>query len=244
MSRSPSRLRWLLLLLLAVSIGLNVYQFRAGSTDAAIVESFHKLSYGNQDTWAANKWLGVTALQNPNDAWIIQEIISETKPDLIVETGTWHGGGALYWAHVLEEVNADGRVLTIDIQDETAEARKVPLWQRRIEFLKGSSIAPSTFAEVEKRAKGKRVLVILDSDHSKSHVLAEMKLFAPLVSAGSYMIVQDSNVNGHPVRPDFGPGPWEAIDEFLPQHPEFESDRSRERQLFTMHPRGYLKKVR
>jgi cephalosporin hydroxylase len=88
------------------------------------------------------------------------------------------------------------------------------------------------------------VLVILDSDHSKQHVLNELAAYAPLVTLGSYLIVQDTHVNGHPVEPMFGPGPMEALTEFLATNPDFVSDRGRERLMFTMHPNGYLRRIR
>ena len=242
MGRDWPRIVLILTLILALSLLLNLYQLFARPRDAVVIDAFHQLAYDNQETWAANKWLGISALQNPNDVWITQEIISEVKPDLIIETGTWNGGGALLWASLLEEVNPNGRVITVDIEDGTTEAQKLPLWKRRVQFLHGRSTDPAIVAEIKRQAAGKKVMVILDSDHHKDNVVAEMKTFGPLVAPGGYMIVQDSNINGHPVLPDFGPGPWEALDEFLPEHPEFKSDRARERQLFSMHPRGYLKK--
>jgi cephalosporin hydroxylase len=88
------------------------------------------------------------------------------------------------------------------------------------------------------------VLVILDSLHTREHVLSEIKAYAPLVPVGGYLIVQDSNVNGHPVYPAHGPGPMEALEEFLASTDEFVADRSRERMLLSMHPKGYLKRVK
>jgi cephalosporin hydroxylase len=76
------------------------------------------------------------------------------------------------------------------------------------------------------------------------HVLAELKLYAPMVAPGSYVIVQDGNVNGHPVVPNFGPGPYEATEAFLTSDDRFIADRSREWFLFTMHPKGYLKRIK
>jgi cephalosporin hydroxylase len=124
-----------------------------------------------------------------------------------------------------------------------AEAKGLPIVQKRVEFLIASSTAPETIARVAAQARGKRVLVILDSDHSKGHVLDELRAYAPLVQPGGYLIVQDSNVNGHPALPTFGPGPMEAIDEFMAGNTEFVIDRSRERLLFTFSPRGFLKRV-
>jgi cephalosporin hydroxylase len=88
------------------------------------------------------------------------------------------------------------------------------------------------------------VLVILDSDHSKQHVLNELRLYHSFVTEGSYLIVEDSNINGHPVLPQFGPGPMEALDEFLQENDDFVIDESKHKFLITFNPRGYLKKVK
>lgn len=87
---------------------------------------------------------------------------------------------------------------------------------------------------------GERVMVILDSDHSLTHVAGELEAFAPLVTPGCYLIVEDTNINGHPVYPEFGPGPMEAVLEFLPHHPEFVVDARCERLLMTFNPNGFL----
>jgi cephalosporin hydroxylase len=143
---------------------------------------------------------------------------------------------------MLEHLNPGARVITVDIENASEEARAMPLAQRRIDFLVGSSTAPEIIADITERVRGKSVLVLLDSDHSQAHVANELELYAPLVTPGSYLIVQDTNVNGHPIAPEHGPGPWEAVAEFLPRHPEFTADRGRERLLFTMHPGGYLRR--
>jgi uncharacterized protein (TIGR03067 family) len=212
--------------------------------DQEIADRYHEWFYRNLEiTWANSKWLGIYTLQNPNDVWIHQEIITEVKPDYIIEAGTAAGGSALIWAMVLQQVNPTAKVITLDIEDHTENARKLPVWQERIEFIKGSSTDPKIVAELAKRVQGRKVLVILDSDHSKNHVLDELKAYSPMVSVGSYLIVQDTNINGHPVLKEFGPGPYEAVEEFLATNKQFESDRSRERFLFTMHPNGYLKRM-
>ena len=86
-------------------------------------------------------------------------------------------------------------------------------------------------------------MVSLDSNHSKAHVLAELKTYAGLVSVGSYLVVEDTNINGHPVYPEFGPGPMEALNEFLPGHKNFVIDKEREKFFVSFNPSGYLKKV-
>jgi cephalosporin hydroxylase len=181
-----------------------------------------------------SRFLGVRTLQNPMDAWVIQEIITEVAPDYIVETGTYQGGSAALWALILENVNPDGRVITIDIEDQRDPAAvALAISQRRVDFLVGSSTAPEIVAEVERRVRGGRVLVILDSLHSKEHVADELAAYAPLVPVGSYVIVQDTPV-----------GPIHAIDEFLAANDTFVADRERERFLLTNTQRGYLRRAR
>ena len=114
----------------------------------------------------------------------------------------------------------------------------------RMRRLRGSSVDPAIVAEVRRRTDGKRTMVILDSDHSEVHVAAELRAYRDIVSVGSLLIVEDTNVNGHPVLPDYGPGPMEALDSFLAENPDFEIDPSYERLILTMNPRGYLRRVR
>jgi cephalosporin hydroxylase len=115
---------------------------------------------------------------------------------------------------------------------------------RRIRYVHGSSTDPAIVAQVRAAAEGKRAMVILDSDHAAAHVAAELAAYHDLVTIGCYLIVEDTNVNGHPVRPDFGPGPMEALDAFLAGRDDFVSDLDRERFLLTMNPRGFLRRVR
>jgi cephalosporin hydroxylase len=181
-----------------------------------------------------NRFLGISTLQNPMDAWIVQELIAETKPDLIVEAGTYRGGSALLWAMIQREVVPDGRVVTIDIEDQRdAAAAEHPLARERVDFLLGSSTAPEIVAEVRRRAEGRRVLVLLDSLHTADHVYEELRAYADLVPVGGYVVVQDTLV-----------GPIAAIERFLAEKPDFVADRDRERFLVTNTVKGYLKRVR
>ncbi len=181
-----------------------------------------------------NTFMGVSTLQNPTDLWILMEIMYEMKPDLIVEAGTFRGGSAGLWAMILEQINPDGRVITIDI-DDRRDKRAIdwPISNRKVDFLLGSSTDPAIVADVHRRAKGKRVMVILDSLHSKEHVANELKAYSPLVPVGGYIVVQDTRV-----------GPLQAIDEFLAANHSFVADRAKERYSDTNTVRGYLKRVR
>jgi cephalosporin hydroxylase len=182
--------------------------------------------------------MGAKVLKCPLDLWVYQEIIFDTKPDLIIETGTRHGGSALYLASLCDLLG-HGRVISIDI--EPAKGRPA---HPRITYLLGSSTSVQMIRDVETAVLGNAVMVSLDSDHSKAHVLEEMRLYSRFVSKGHYMIVEDTNVNGHPVLPEFGPGPLEAVEEFLVDHDEFQVDEAREKFLLTFHSRGFLKKIR
>jgi cephalosporin hydroxylase len=219
----------------------------------ATVERFHELYYNSPYTNGVNRWMGIRAVQNPNDVWIIQEILFEVKPDFLVETGTFKGGSAVMWALLLREINPSSRIITIDIEDQAAEAKALPIFQERVDFLVGSSTAPQMIAEVKRRVAGRRAVVLLDSNHRKEHVLAELKAYADIIPVGSYIIVQDSNINGHPVFIDANspggyyaghPGPMEAIEAFLASEPRFWADPLRERLLMTISPRGYLRRMR
>lgn len=208
------------------------------NAETRIVEEFHRLYYNEMiRTWTSTFWFGTPTLKCPLDLWVYQEIIHELKPDLIIETGTAGGGSALFLASLCELVG-NGRVVTIDIERDEARVEHA-----RIEYVQGSSTSGEVVERVRSLAQVSGVvMVILDSDHSKEHVLEELSLFSPFVTPGSYLIVEDTCVNGHPVLPDFGPGPREAVEEFLAQDGDFVVDPSKEKFFLTFNPGGYLKR--
>jgi len=155
---------------------------------------------------------------------------------VILETGTASGGSALFLASVCDLLGR-GEVVSVDI-----EHRERPSHDR-VTYLNGSSVSSEIMGQIRGRADGRSpVLVILDSDHSKRHVVEELRLYGPLVTSGSYLIVEDTNVNDHPVLPEHGPGPMEAVDEFLRESPDFSIDSEREKFFLTFNPRGFLRK--
>jgi len=211
------------------------------TSERRTADEFHRLYYARAGkTWGATFFLGVQTWKLPLDLWIYQEIIYSLKPDVIIETGTYHGGSALYLATVCDAVQ-NGLVITIDTRQKV-KARV--LRHRRIRCIQGSSVDQKTVSRVRKLIPPRaRVLVMLDSDHSKAHVLRELEIYSKLVSRGSYLIVEDTNVNGHPVFPEFGPGPLEAVRSFLRKNKRFKSDRSMEKFYVTFNPGGYLQRT-
>jgi cephalosporin hydroxylase len=205
---------------------------------SSLVDQFHRLYYGRREqTWGNTFWLGHHVLKCPLDLWTYQEILHEVRPDLIIETGTYRGGSALFLASISDLLDR-GEVVTIDSARQDGRPR-----HRRITYLTGSSTSDVILRQVRRRARGKStVLVILDSGHAKEHVLAELHAYAPLVTPGSYIIVEDTSLNGHPVESDHGPGPAEAVAEFLKGNDAFVRDESREKFMLTFNPGGYLKK--
>lgn len=187
--------------------------------------------------WTATTWMGVPAMKYPADAWTYQEIIFETRPDLIIETGTNRGGSALFLANMCDLVGS-GQVMTIDLEERPGRPA-----HSRITYVIGSSITPEIVRRAAAAAaQAGRVMVILDSDHSADHVYQELLAYSPLVTPGCYLVCEDTNVNGHPVYKHHGPGPMEALRRFLGERPEFEVDRSRESAGMTGNPRGFLRR--
>lgn len=209
---------------------------------ATIIRLFHRLYYSmgaahRKGTWDNTFWMGVKTEKCPLDLWVYQEILFGLKPELIIETGTRHGGSAMFLSSMCDLLNV-GQVVTIDIR-QPDPAPPHP----RLTYLHGSSTDPEIVGKVRAMAEGKsRVMVILDSDHRAEHVLEELRTYHPLVSPGSYLIVEDTNINGHPVLPNFGPGPMEALMQFLQENPDFEQDARGERHLLTFNPAGYLRR--
>lgn len=190
-----------------------------------IVDDFRTLFYdlgpgvdgGPPGTWARTYWFGARILKNAFDLWIYQELIGTVQPELIVECGTGAGGSAFYFASLCSLIGK-GEILTIDLADPVY-ANAHP----RIVYLKGSTVDLNVAASVHSRAAGKKTLVILDSDHSYEHVSAELETYAGIVSPGSYLVVEDTNL----------PEVKLATTDFLRRHTEFAIDYEQEKFLMT-----------
>jgi cephalosporin hydroxylase len=198
------------------------------------------------------RWMGRPIIQYPQDMIAMQEILWDVRPDLIVETGIAHGGSLVYYASLCE-LMGHGEVLgiDIDIRPHNREAIEAHPMFKRIQLLQGSSTDPAIVIQAHAMAAGKKVLVVLDSNHTHQHVLAELQAYAPLVTVGSYCVVFDTVVEDlpqglYPDRPwDVGNNPKTAVHEYLRHDERFEIDRDIEAKIqITVAPDGYLRRVR
>lgn len=207
---------------------------------ADVIEKFNYIYYhgtAGQAPFSTMTWFGVDILKCPQDLFVYQEILTRTRPDVIVECGVRFGGSSLYLAHLCDLLG-HGEVLGVDIT--LANVHERTRAHPRVRLTEGSSTDPVVARGIAERCAGKRTMVILDSDHTEAHVTKELGLYAGLVSPGCYLVVEDTNVNGHPAFPDHGPGPYEAVQRFLRKNGQFRVDRDCERLLLTFNPSGYL----
>jgi len=196
-------------------------------------------------------WLGRPIIQFPQEILALQEIIWQTKPDLIIETGIAHGGSLIFFASMMHLVETNGQVIGIDIdirKHNRIEIENHPM-SRYIHMIEGSSTDRSVIEKVEEFVKcKKKIMVVLDSNHTHEHVLAELELFSPFVTKDSYLIVLDTVVEDLPDvfsvdRPwDKGNNPKTAVWEFLKKNKRFLIDKDLENKLLiSVAPDGYLK---
>ena len=179
---------------------------------------------------------GVLAWKNVFDLWVIQEIIHETQPEIVIEIGCKFGGTTLWLSDIMKTVAAGG-VLSIDL------ARPAISFPENVDFIQGDSISQETLAQVRKRVQGKRAMIIADGNHAADHVLRELRLYGPLVAPGCYFIVEDGIVDVMEWE-KFTPGPFVAVQRFLTETNDFEIDHHREKFILTYAPAGFLKCVR
>jgi cephalosporin hydroxylase len=197
-------------------------------------------------------WLGLPIIQLPTDIVAMQEIIWTQQPDLVIETGVARGGSLILSASILQLLGHGHVVgIDVDIRAHNREAIESHPLAGRITLLEGSSVDTELVRRVTEHASGcDRVMVVLDSNHTHAHVLAELDAYAQLVTVGQYLVVCDTVVEELPPQ-DHRPRPWgpgdnpaTALAEFQLDHPEFEpDDQLHRRLLLTSSPGGYLRRV-
>ena len=243
----------------------SIQRTNTQALDATITKhAAHFFARSHQLKYSYNfSWLTRPIIQYPQDIVAFQEVVSEVKPDLILETGIAHGGSLVLSASMLSRLDVmeglDPRQssrkvigVDIDIRDHNRQALDEHPLRFKMELIEGSSIDPAIIRQVRNHADGiDRVIVSLDSNHTHEHVLAELNAYADLVSVGSYCIVFDTVVEdlpsgSFPDRPwDIGDSPKTAVHEWLKDHTEFEIDkRIDDKLLISVAPDGYLKRVK
>ncbi len=181
--------------------------------------------------------MGVTTWKSVSDMWNYQEILCERKPSLVIEFGSNQGGSALFFASVMRQIGGRSRCCPWTSPQAARSGRtQGPGHPVRRVVVDGSGNRRADRATQERVPRP--IFAILDSDHTKDHVLGEMKLLRPLLSSGDYLLVEDSIVNGHPVLPGWGPGPYEAIEAYEAEFPDdYAHDVERENKFgFTFAP--------
>lgn len=199
-------------------------------------------------------WMGVPIIQMPADVLATQEVIWATKPDIIIETGVARGGSVLFMASLLELIGK-GQVIGVDIDiraHNRASIEQHPM-SKRVTLIEGGSVDEDTLARVRAAIPaGARVMVVLDSDHSRDHVLAECKAYGQLVTPGCYMVVADTMI-GHVEASEApqkrskiwskGDEPLSALRQYLAESDFFEVDEVLNGKLvLSSSPGGYIRR--
>ncbi len=207
-----------------------------GSLDMTLRQWIER--YQKELVFECVRYRGVPTWKNVIDLWVYQEILWETKADLVVEIGVRHGGTTLWLSDTLQAFRGpEATVIGIDVVRPPIE------FPGNVEFILGDSVASQTVAEVRDLAAGRTVLVLADGDHATDHVLQEMRLYAPFIPIGSYFIAEDGIVDVMEWK-EYTPGPAVAAERFVAETDEFVLDRTREKFLLTYAPGGFLKRVK
>jgi cephalosporin hydroxylase len=174
--------------------------------------------YHEANIWKQVSYRGVRTLKLPSDMWNYQEIIFTHQVGWVIETGSRHGGSAIFFADLLRNMGRPGKVFSVDYAPELDPRAKT---DEGVQFITGDSADPAIIDRVMAQIPDQRgkIFLILDSDHSARHVRRELNAWIPRLRSGDYVLVEDTVVNGNPVRPEHGPGPLEAIREFIQENP-------------------------
>jgi len=216
-----------------------------------IVDIFHAVFYQHSviQQGPPHLYNGVPIHKNPCDLFNYQQIVFEQRPGFIVECGAYEGGSTLFFANLFDLLGT-GTVVSIDIGEREGVWHEKVRAHPRVVRIQGSSTDPAVVEQVyDIVGEERNNFVILDSLHTKEHVLQEILSYKDLLSRGNYLIVEDSNLNGHPLPKEWHPqtaaagGPYEALEVFLQTNDEFEIDSLMEKRfLFSYAPNGYLRK--
>lgn len=226
----------------------SIIELSGGSVDKVNLGDFMEQINHSFMLNPENYWLGVRIQKNPLDLMVLQEIMFDKKPDTIIECGTLCGGSAYYMAGLMDLMNIAGKIVTIDCdahptpvlldvtdKDGRTVTMDCDVYQTpthpKIEYIRSNCLT----ADIP--TCGARTMLILDCDHSSEHVYAELEKFSGLVSAGQYIIVEDTDA------PDKSNGPADAVQRFLNKNRNFAVDKSREKFGVSSNLGGYLLRI-
>jgi len=185
------------------------------------------------------RWMGKKADKLPSDAWTYQEIIYETKPDVIVEIGNQYGGSTLFLANMLD-ILGKGRVIAIDVNHSLVDFQ-----HPRIASITGDANSSEVLSRLSSLiSPTENVMVVEDSSHTFENTLSVLRNYSRFVRKGMYFIVEDGICRYPFIEDGPKPGPYEAIHEFLRENKDFVIDKTREKFILTYNPDGYLKRIR
>jgi cephalosporin hydroxylase len=201
-----------------------------------LLNAYHKVWYESGHTWHYTQFLGIGLMKSPNDLWMYQTLMAHFKPQTVIETGTYKGASALWFASIMDLLKIDGKVYTIDIEDRRECDHP------KIVFIDGDSTNPAVAEAILAEVKGP-VLLSLDSDHSSAHVRRELDLWTPACGLEDWCVVEDTNIGWE--GPTGDKGAMGGVRDFLLANPgQWRQDVICERWLLTMNPGGWLQKVR
>jgi cephalosporin hydroxylase len=250
---------------IAVSVGLKEYEetseyrdaqswltrLNSGKVTAQISKDFptakvvelRKLFFALPATQKVD-FQGIAIDRNPLDLWNMQQVAFEVRPKFVIDTRTREGGAALYWAQVLHTLGGGARVITIDRQNRATKAAEHSLWKEYVEFVEGDLTAPDVLGRITERVKGGSVLAVVDAGQEAAVVLDAIRAYAPLVTRGSYLAVENTGIDSDPAGRLEGAGPAEAVRRFLAEGGDraFEVDASRDMFVLTSSPGGWLRR--
>ena len=196
-------------------------------------DAFHKQYFDHMVSGKKMpKWMGIDVVKYPTDLILYQEVLFKNKPDFLVETGTHKGGSALFFANMFDLIG-HGQVISVDIKDHD------PPKHQRITYIGGRATASDTLKQIKEMVDGKSVMVVLDSNHHRSHVKRELIKYGEIATKGQYLVVEDTNYRQIGKRE----GPDEAVEWYLPRTKKFRVEHPEKQFMLTLSPGGWLRRI-